>query len=319
MAAARSFLATAPEAEVHSAAEWLLRAWGERIDPLVPRSGPSPPPAAGAPGWETDPATGIAFATFAGPIEFQMGSPEAEPWRTDMEFLHRAEIPYSFAIATKTLTKNQAVSLLPDDFLHLMEGADSELPVREFTLFAARRLCNAASKIAGLPEDQWCYTAGAEPAPKENLESLGGYRFPTEAEWEYACRGGSSAPRPYGYSERLLPNYACISDYGGGMRPPGTKMPNGFGMFEMLGGVQNLVEGVFERYEGDPKPKLGKSLIAEILLPGEMAAPPSSALVRGLWETMPANLFRSAYRDRSIYPSKARLHLTSIRLARTIL
>ena len=76
-----------------------------------------------------------------------------------------------------------------------------------------------------------------------------GYRLPTEAEWEYACRSGAQTSRYYGTSDHLLAKYAWFldnSDFRAG--PVGMKKPNDFGLFDMLGDAWEWCDGVFELY-----------------------------------------------------------------------
>ena|SRR6516165_7123109 len=63
-----------------------------------------------------------------------------------------------------------------------------------------------------------------------------GYRLPTEAEWEYACRAGAVTSRPYGGADDLLDHYARhVGKSRGRAGPVGNLKPNDFGLFDMLG------------------------------------------------------------------------------------
>jgi formylglycine-generating enzyme required for sulfatase activity len=95
-----------------------------------------------------------------------------------------------------------------------------------------------------LPKEQWCYlpnargeyAAGMLVAP--NLGELCGYRLPTEAEWEYACRAGTTTPWYFGRSTTYLDEY-LVSASRGHLQPfeVGYCKPNDFGLFDMLGNV----------------------------------------------------------------------------------
>src|SRR5262249_35409215 len=79
----------------------------------------------------------------------------------------------------------------------------------------------------------------------------GGYRLPIEAEWEVACRGGTSTPRFHGFDERLLAQHCWYLDSAQGQsQPVGITMPNDFGMFDTLG---NVSEWCYDLYAEQPR------------------------------------------------------------------
>ncbi len=74
------------------------------------------------------------------------------------------------------------------------------------------------------------------------------YRLPTEAEWEYACRAGTLSAYYFGNDPGELGKYAWLnSNSGEKFQKVGQKLPNGWGLYDMLG---NLMEWTLDHYAG---------------------------------------------------------------------
>jgi formylglycine-generating enzyme required for sulfatase activity len=127
------------------------------------------------------------------------------------------------------------------------QGAD--LPVEQVSWPQAARYCNARSRQEGL---QPCYD---EDTGACNFEATG-YRLPTEAEWEYACRAGTDTDYSFGSEPRQLGDFAWFAGNSAKKtHPVGRKKPNPWGLFDMHGNVAEWCQDVYDPgyYKASPQ------------------------------------------------------------------
>jgi len=161
-------------------------------------------------------STGMSFRLIpAG--EFMMGSPESELEGDSDEPQHEVTLTKSFYMATYEVTQKQglkAVRLNPSKFKGMQN------PVEQVSWFDAVAFCNRLSAL-----------------PREKAAGLV-YRLPTEAEWEYACRGGAETAYSFGGNSNNHSFFAWHDGNSGGTtHAAGQGRPNSFGLYDMHGNV----------------------------------------------------------------------------------
>jgi formylglycine-generating enzyme required for sulfatase activity len=112
-------------------------------------------------------------------------------------------------------------------------GGDGETPVTMVSWYEATEYCNRLSIARGLKP---CYETDVEQVSFDPMAD--GYRLPTEAEWEFAARGGrNSRGTQYAGGDELSEVGWFNGNSGGQLQPVSRKRPNELGIYDMSGNV----------------------------------------------------------------------------------
>ena len=160
--------------------------------------------------------------------EFQMGSTEHDSEKPR----HLVTISRPFYLGVYPVTQHEYMQMIkknPSSF----SGSD-RLPVETVSWFEAVAFCNELSRKEGL-KPFFAINGQSVEVPEWNGP---GYRLPTEAEWEYACRAGTTTRFSFGDDEKSLGEHAWYDKNSGTQtHPVGEKKPNPFGLYDMHGNV----------------------------------------------------------------------------------
>jgi formylglycine-generating enzyme required for sulfatase activity len=210
-------------------------------------------------------ADGITLEMVSLPAgQFLMGSSESDSEKPP----HQVKVN-SFAIGKYPITEAQYQAVMGTNTYYSKNNPQN--PVENVSWNDAQAFCQKLSQITGKT-----------------------YRLPTEAEWEYACRAGTTTRYYFGDDDNQLGNYAWYS--GNSNRtthPVGQKKPNAWGIYDMSGNVYEWCEDDWhDSYAGAPDD-------GTAWLDNDNRSQSVKCLRGGSWGSLP-NLCRSANRIRGV-------------------
>ncbi|MDR2897673.1 MAG: formylglycine-generating enzyme family protein [Spirochaetaceae bacterium] len=201
---------------------------------------------------------------------FDMGSPESEEGHTSDETLHKVRLTNDFYMGKYEITQGQYEALMGSNPSHFQVESrgytagevQENRPVESVSWYDAIVFCNTLSMMEGLTP---AYSKGGETDPgkwgavpkKSDNEwnaitcdfDASGYRLPTEAEWEYACRAGTD--KMYN-TEDAINTIDWYRDNSNQMtHEVGLKTANAYGVCDMYGNVSEWCWDWFGELQGE--------------------------------------------------------------------
>jgi formylglycine-generating enzyme required for sulfatase activity len=237
-----------PDPGIHGAAGWLLRHWGqqEKVE-----------------GIDRELATGQVkgdrqwYVNRQGQTMMLVPPGEFENDSAGPDKRMKVRVERRFALAAREVTVAEFRLFRKDHQYFKVYAPTEDCPVHMVSWYDAAAYCNWLSKEEGIAEGQWCYVPNekgeyaAGMKVKANTLSLSGYRLPTEAEWELACRAGSVTSWSMGEAEDLLGKYGWYADNSPRRsRPVGQLWPNDLGLFDLHGNAWEWCNNRYEEFAG---------------------------------------------------------------------
>jgi formylglycine-generating enzyme required for sulfatase activity len=247
----------------------------------------------------TIPGTTVSFVMLPIPSgEFTMGSPDSEPGhKPDESPQHKVKID-PFWMAKFEITWNEyELFMYPEDEKKLARATAGDTYVDKLADAVTRPSKPYVEMSFGMGKYGYPAISMTQHAANKYCHWLSAktgqfYRLPTEAEWEYACRAGTSTAYFFGDDPKDLGKYAWYgknSDFK--YQKVGKKLPNPWGLCDMYG---NVVEYCLDQYDPNYYKQFGTEVADN---PWNRATKPYPHSVRGgSWDDDDPALLRSAAR-----------------------
>ena len=237
-----------PDPGVHGAAEWLLRQWATEEKLLQFDRALATGKVEGQRRWYVNRQGQTLMVV--GPANFWMGEAEER---------HKRQINRTYAIASSEVTVEQFQRFRKEHDYEQKNAPTVDCPVNQVMWYDAAEYCNWLSDQEGISKDQWCYLPNAEGKYAEGMTMAPaylhrtGYRLPTEAEWEHACRARSETTFSFGDAEELLGEYGWFSNNSAEKtHPVGLLKPNEWGLCDLHGNTSEWVQSAYATFPQSP-------------------------------------------------------------------
>jgi formylglycine-generating enzyme required for sulfatase activity len=234
-------------------------------------------------------ALGMKFVHIL-PGTFMMGSPTDEPGRDDEETEHLVTLTTGFYMQTKEVTQGQWKAVMGNNPSHAKDCGD-DCPVESVSWKDAQMFIGKLNRMEGTEK----------------------YRLPFEAEWEYACRAGTTTTYFFGegiprdqikYDSEISPSTTAKGKYQKRMLPAIGFAPNAWGLYSMHRDVWEWCQDWFGKYPSGPVTDPTGGSVGRL------------RVVRGGRWFFHDRLCRSA--DRGMLPINYKTRNVGFRLARTL-